>query len=65
VTQKRFNVGQIVAVLNPAEAGVPLAELIWRVGISHDNYRMVGKPHVILAQAYFGVGLGITNPGCP
>ena len=39
--------------------------LIWRVGISRDNYRMVGKPHVILAQAYWGVSLGITNPGCP
>ncbi len=32
--QKRFNVEQIVAVLKQAEAGVPLAELIRRVGIS-------------------------------
>jgi len=47
VKQKRFNVEQIVAVLNPAEAGVPLAELIWRVGISRDNYRMVGYTEVI------------------
>jgi len=47
VKQKRFNVEQIVAVLNPAEAGVPLAELIWRVGISRDNYRMVGHSELI------------------
>jgi hypothetical protein len=33
VKQKRFNVEQIVAVLKQAEAGVPLAELIRRVGI--------------------------------
>jgi len=33
VKQKRFNVEQIVAVLKQAEAGVPLVELIRRVGI--------------------------------
>ena len=38
--QKRFDVEQIAAVLKRAEAGVPLAELIRRVGISeHTVYR--------------------------
>ena len=32
--RKRFSVEQIVAVLKQAEAGVPIAELIRRVGIS-------------------------------
>jgi putative transposase len=32
VRQKRFSVEQIVAVLKQAEAGVPLAELLRRVG---------------------------------
>ncbi len=36
--QKRFNVEQIVAVLEQAEAGVPLAELIRRVGISEQTF---------------------------
>ena len=35
---KRFNVEQIVAVLKQAEAGVPLAELIRRVGISEQTF---------------------------
>ena len=35
--QKRFNVEQIVAVLKQAEAGVLLAELIRRVGISEQT----------------------------
>jgi putative transposase len=38
VKQKRFNVEQIVAVLKLAEAGVPLAELIRRVGISEQTF---------------------------
>jgi len=38
VKQKRFNVEQIVAVLKRAEAGVPLAELIRRVGISEQTF---------------------------
>jgi putative transposase len=37
VKQKRFNVEQIVAVLKQAEAGVLLAELIRRVGISEQT----------------------------
>jgi putative transposase len=36
--QKRFSVEQIVAVLERAEAGVPLAELIRRVGISEQTF---------------------------
>ena len=36
--RKRFNVEQIVAVLKQAEAGVPLAELIRRVGISEQTF---------------------------
>lgn len=35
---KRFTVEQIVAVLKQAEAGVPLAELIRRVGISEQTF---------------------------
>jgi putative transposase len=38
VKQKRFNVEQIVAVLKQAEAGVPLAELIRRIGISEQTF---------------------------
>jgi len=38
VKQKRFNVEQIVAVLKQAEAGVPLVELIRRVGISEQTF---------------------------
>jgi putative transposase len=38
VKQKRFNVEQIVAALKPAEAGVPLAELIRQVGISEQTF---------------------------
>jgi putative transposase len=36
--QKGFNVGQIVAVLKQAEAGVPVADLIRRVGISRPTF---------------------------
>lgn len=36
--RKRFNVEQIVAVLKQAEAGVPLGELIRRVGISEQTF---------------------------
>jgi putative transposase len=38
VKQKRFNVEQIVAVLKQTEAGVPLVELIRRVGISEQTF---------------------------
>ena len=36
--QKRFSVEQIVAVLKQAEAGVPLAELLRRVGVSEQTF---------------------------
>ena len=44
--QKRFNVEQIVAVLKQAEAGVPLVELIRRVGISEQTFYGWKKPYV-------------------
>ena len=44
--QKRFNVEQIVAVLKQAEAGVPLAELIRRVGISGQTFYRWKKHYV-------------------
>jgi putative transposase len=46
VKQKRFNVEQIVAVLKQAEAGVPLAELIRRVGISEQTFYRWKKHYV-------------------
>jgi putative transposase len=46
VKQKRFNVEQIVAVLKQAEAGVPLAELIRRVGISERTFYRWKKQYV-------------------
>ncbi len=44
--QKRFNVEQIVAVVKQAEAGVPLAELIRRVGISEQTFYRWKKQYV-------------------
>ncbi len=44
--QKRFNVEQIVAVLKRAETGVPLAELIRRVGISEQTFYRWKKQYV-------------------
>ena len=44
--QKRFNVEQIVAVLKQAEAGVPLAELIRRVGISEQTFYRWKKQYI-------------------
>jgi putative transposase len=38
VKRKRFSVEQIVAVLKQAEVGVPVAELIRRVGISEQTF---------------------------
>jgi len=46
VKQKRFDVEQIVAVLKQAEAGVPLDELIRRVGISEQTYYRWKKQYV-------------------
>ena len=47
--QKRFSVEQIVAVLKQAEAGVPLVELIRRVGISEQTFYRWKKQYVGLA----------------
>jgi putative transposase len=44
--QKRFSVEQIVAVLKQAEAGVPLAELLRRVGISQQTFYRWKKQYV-------------------
>ena len=44
--QKRFNAEQIVAALKQAEAGVPLAELIRRVGISEQTFYRWKKQYV-------------------
>ena len=44
--RKRFNVEQIVAVLKQAEAGVPLAELIRRMGISEQTFYRWKKQYV-------------------
>ncbi len=43
---KRFSVEQIVAVLKQAEAGVPIAELIRRVGISEQTFYRWKKQYV-------------------
>ena len=43
---KRFNIEQIVAVLKQSEAGVPLAELIRRVGISEQTFYRWKKQYV-------------------
>ena len=44
--RKRFNVEQIVAVLKQAEAGVPITELIRRVGISEQTFYRWKKQYV-------------------
>jgi putative transposase len=46
VKQKRFTVEQIVAVLKQVEAGVPLAEVIRRVGISEQTFYRWKKQYV-------------------
>ena len=44
--QKRFSVEQIVAVLKQAEAGVPLVELLRRVGVSEQTFYRWKKQYV-------------------
>jgi len=46
VKQKRFSVEQIVAVLKQAEAGVPLVELLRRVGVSQQTFYRWKKQYV-------------------
>ncbi len=44
--RKRFNVEQMVVVLKQTEAGVPIAELIRRVGISEQTFYRWKKQYV-------------------
>ena len=44
--RKRFSVEQIVAVLKQAEVGVPVAELIRKVGISEQTFYRWKKQYV-------------------
>jgi putative transposase len=44
--KKRFSVEQIVGVLKQAEAGVPVAELIRKVGISEQTFYRWKKQYV-------------------
>ena len=44
--QKRFSVEQIVAGLKQAEAGVPLAELLRRVGVTEQTFYRWKKQYV-------------------
>jgi putative transposase len=46
VKRKRFSVEQIVGVLKQAEVGVPIAELIRRVGISEQTFYRWKKQYV-------------------
>jgi putative transposase len=46
VKQKRFSVEQIVAVLKQAETGVPLPELLRRVGVSEQTFYRWKKQYV-------------------
>jgi putative transposase len=46
VKKKRFSVEQIVAVMKQAEAGVPVAELIRKVGISEQTFYRWKKQYV-------------------
>lgn len=41
--KKRFSVGQIVAVVKQTELGVPVAEVIRKVGISEQTFSGDGK----------------------
>lgn len=44
--KKRFSVEQIVGILKQAEVGVPIAELIRRVGISEQTFYRWKKQYV-------------------
>jgi putative transposase len=44
--KRRFSVAQIVGVLKQAEVGVPVAELIRKVGISEQTFYRWKKQHV-------------------
>lgn len=44
--KKKFSVEQIVGVLKQAEVGVPVAELIRKVGISEQTFYRWKKQHI-------------------
>ena len=44
--QKRFSVGQIVGILKQAEVGVPVGELVRKVGISEQTFYRWKKHYV-------------------
>jgi putative transposase len=46
IKKKRFTVEQIVGVLKQAEVGVPIAELIRKVGISEQTFYRWKKQYV-------------------
>jgi putative transposase len=46
VKKKRFSVEQIVGVLKQAEVGVPIGELVRRVGISEQTFYRWKKQYV-------------------
>jgi putative transposase len=46
--EKRFSVAQIVAVLKQAELGVPVAEVIRKVGISDQTFYRWKKQYVVM-----------------
>jgi putative transposase len=48
VKKKRFSVEQIVGILKQAEVGVPVAELIRKVGISEQTFYRWKKQYVEL-----------------
>jgi putative transposase len=48
--KKRFSVEQIVAVLKQAELGVPVAEVIRKVGISEQTFYRWKKQYVVWRQ---------------
>jgi putative transposase len=52
VNQKRFKAEQIVAVLQQSEAGVPLAELLRRVGVSQQTFYQWKKQSVGLGKEF-------------
>jgi putative transposase len=52
--KRRFSVAQIVGVLKQTEVGVPVAELIRKVGISEQTFYRWKKQHVSLAKTPSG-----------
>lgn len=49
--KKRFSVEQLVAVLKQAEVGVPVAELIRKVGISEQTFYRWKKQYMGLSRS--------------